>query len=125
VGLFHLPHILTTLNLDRAECVEVVVELREQIALEFKLRGRFGKLSFANVCASIGPRARHRFATVKLLRRRVVLLDPLPDKPAQPVGNGGQPDLRDLPLPQPVNHAVQAVPLLPSFTPLLPLFYRF
>ena len=76
---------LTTLNLDRSECVEVVVEPRKQIALEFKLRGRFGKLSFANVRASIGPIARHGFAIVKLLRRRVALLDPLPDKPAEPV----------------------------------------
>ena len=72
-------------NLDRAERIKMVVEFGKQIALEFKLRGGFGELSFPNMCAGIGPRTRHGFPVVKLLCDRVVLLNPLPDKPAEPV----------------------------------------
>ena len=63
----------------------MVVELRKQFALESKLRGRFGKLSFVNVCGSSAPKARDGFAVANFLRRWVALVDPLPDEPAEPV----------------------------------------
>ena len=67
------------------ERVQMVVELRKQLALEPKLRGGFGKLSFVNVCGSRTPKARDGFAAANLLRRRVASVDPLPDEPAEPV----------------------------------------
>ena len=83
-----------------AEFVEMVVELRKQLALKLKLGGRFGKLGFPYVCTGVAPIARHGFAVINLLSRCVVFLDPLPDALAEVVvgfaaGRVDLPDVQD------------------------------
>ncbi len=75
--------------LDRSQFIEVIVKLRENTALEFKLRSRFRKFIFTDVYTKIRPRAWHRLPFVQLLCRSVSLLDPLPNKSAEAVVGGG------------------------------------